>query len=75
VLTGHKKKETGKVKKDLTIFSALVLLALMLTLASCVRSTGVPCEALTLIYYDDIQPEQAEINVLLNNAVIEELCQ
>ena len=74
MLTVHKKKEVARVKKDLIIFSALVLLALMLTLTSCAKSIGVPCEALTLIYYEDIQPEQAETDVLLNNAVIEELC-
>ena len=48
----------------------------MLTLTSCVRniSVGVPCEALQVIYYEDVKPESAEVELLLNNEVISEVC-
>lgn len=64
-------------KKDWILFAVLWLLASMLTLAGCngsIRKNSVPCEALTVVYYNDIQPSQAESEVLLNNAVIEDLC-
>lgn len=54
------------------------MLAIMLTLASCARDTkkanDIPCEALELIFYEKIEPLDAELSVLRNNAVIEEVC-
>lgn len=51
------------------------MLGIMQILTACVRnSNGIPCEALELIYYNDIQPLDAELAVLRNNAVIEEIC-
>lgn len=48
---------------------------MMLTLTGCVKNTsGIPCEALTEVYYTSIEPETAEIKVLLNNAVISDAC-
>lgn len=47
----------------------------MQMLTNCAANTnGIPCEALNLIYYDEIYPLEAEIEVLKNNAVIEEVC-
>ena len=64
-------------KKDWMLFAVLWLLASILTLAGCngsIRKNSVPCEALVLVYYDEIDPLVAERQVLLNNAVIEEIC-
>lgn len=62
-------------KKDLMIFTILWLFAIMLTLMGCAKNTsGIPCEALEVIYYENIEPLEAEIEVLKNNAVIEEVC-
>ena len=58
------------------LLKTLLKLGLMLTLTSCVRniSVGVPCEALQVIYYEDVKPESAEVELLLNNEVISEVC-
>ena len=70
-----KQKET-KMKKSLKLLSVLAMLGLTQILSACAKniSQGIPCEALSLIYYEDIQPLSAEIEVLRNNAVIEEVC-
>ena len=73
----HKRKREGKMKKVLMQLGMLALLALMLALTSCAENTkakSVPCEALKEIYYENIEPLQAEIDVLLNNTVIDEAC-
>ena len=50
----------------------------MLILTSCGiatrKASGIPCEALELIFYEKIEPLDAEVSVLENNAVIEEVC-
>lgn len=66
-------------KRDVMLFLLLCLFAIMLTLASCgnaikYQTNSVPCEALTITGYDVIIPETAEESVLLNNAVIDDIC-
>lgn len=62
-----------KTHKYLVLF--LCVSQLMLT--SCARNINgdIPCEALEVIYYKDVQPVEAEEQLLRNNAVIEEMCQ
>lgn len=44
-------------------------------LTGCVKSIkGVPCNALREVFYESIEPIEAEEEVLRNNAVILELC-
>lgn len=67
------------LKRDLMWFLLFWLFVVTLTLAGCGNATkyqtnSVPCEALTIIRYRDILPEKAEEELLLNNAVIEEVC-
>lgn len=71
------KKRQNKMKKSLKLLIVLVMLGLTQILSNCATNTsvGVPCEALALIYYDEIEPLDAEIEILKNNAVIEEVCQ
>lgn len=58
-----------KIKDMILFFSCLAM-------CSCSHKNlnGIPCEALNLIYYEEIYPLEAEIEVLKNNAVIEEIC-
>lgn len=66
------------MKKELLIFVMLIMLAVMLTLTSCAidtkKANDIPCEALELIFYEKIEPIDAELAVLKNNAVIDEVC-
>ena len=67
------------LKRDLMWFLMLWLFAVTLTLTGCGNATkyqtnSVPCEALTIIRYRDILPQKAEEELVLNNAVIEEVC-
>lgn len=58
-----------KIKNMIVFFLCLV------ASSCCIKNKGeIPCSTLALVYYDDIQPLEAEVNVLLNNAVIEEIC-
>ena len=53
------------------------MLGIMQILTSCAKNTAtgsIPCSSLSLVYYDEIKPERAEISVLLNNAVISKIC-
>lgn len=66
-------------KGVLILWLLLWLFAVTLTLTGCGNATkyqtnSVPCEALTIIRYRDILPQKAEEELLLNNAVIEEVC-
>ena len=73
------KKGQKMPKKDLMMFLMLWLFAVMLTLTSCgnaikYQTNSVPCESLTITRYDVIIPLSAEESVLLNNAVIDAVC-
>lgn len=57
----------------------LIVLAIVLSVMTSCRNiarntNGVPCEALIVVKYDSIEPLDAEIEVVKNNLVIEEVC-
>jgi hypothetical protein len=63
------------LKQNRKTWLMLLVLGTMLTLTGCVKSIkGVPCNALREVFYESIEPIEAEEEVLRNNAVILELC-
>lgn len=73
------KKGNKMIKRDLILFLLLCLFAVTMTFTGCGNATkyqtnSVHCEALTIIRYRDILTEKAEEEILINNAVIEEVC-
>ena len=57
----------------------IIVLAIVLSVMTSCKNTarntnGVPCEALIVVKYDSIEPLDAEIEVVKNNLVIEEVC-
>ena len=72
------KKGNKMMKRELILFLLLCLFAVTLTFTGCVNATKyqtniVHCEALTIILYRDILTEKSDEEILINNAVIEEV--